>query len=106
MSVLNVYKKFQFPTTNVHRDLTLQSWVFLIGGYPLNCSEMKYWRKEKNCYNTSTPDKVYFLVRVLSWCNISINLSNLTVHFGLRYNKKLTGSDYISNIKKVYLRNF
>ena len=28
------------------------------------------------------------------------------MHCGLRYTKKLTGSDFISNIKKVYLRNF
>ena len=29
-----------------------------------------------------------------------------TNHCGLRYTKKLTGSDFISNIKKVHLRNF
>ena len=28
------------------------------------------------------------------------------MHCGLRYTKKLTGSDVISNIKKMYLRNF
>ena len=28
------------------------------------------------------------------------------LHCGLRYTKKLRGSDFISNIKKVYLRNF
>ena len=27
------------------------------------------------------------------------------VHYGLRYTKKLTGSDSISSIKKLYLRN-
>ena len=26
--------------TNVHRDLTFQSWVFLIGGEPNNCSAL------------------------------------------------------------------
>ena len=26
--------------TNVHQDLTFQSWVFLIGGEPNNCSAM------------------------------------------------------------------
>ena len=30
----------------------------------------------------------------------------VSLHCGLRYTKKLTGSDFISNIKKVYLRNF
>ena len=29
-----------------------------------------------------------------------------TLHCGLRNTKKLTGSDFISNIKKVYLHNF
>ena len=29
-----------------------------------------------------------------------------SVHCCLSYIKKLTGSDFISNIKKVYLRNF
>ena len=28
-----------------------------------------------------------------------------SLHCGLRYTKKLTGSDFISNIKKVYVRN-
>ena len=30
----------------------------------------------------------------------------VALHCGLRYTKKLTDSDSISNIKKVYLRNF
>ena len=34
-----------------------------------------------------------------------VNMIARSVHCGLRYTKKLTGSDFISNIKKVYLRN-
>ena len=38
MTYWNLHKKFELPMTNVHRDLTFQSWVFLIGGEPNNCS--------------------------------------------------------------------
>ena len=32
MPFWNLHKKYQLPTTNVHWDRTLQSWLFLIGG--------------------------------------------------------------------------
>ena len=35
-----------------------------------------------------------------------INNLCFALHCGLRYTKKLSGSDFISNIKKMYLRNF
>ncbi len=41
MTYWNLHKKFELPMTNVHRDLTFQSWVFLIGGEPNNCSALK-----------------------------------------------------------------
>ena len=40
MTYWNLHKKFELPMTNVHRDLTFQSWVFLIGGEPNNCSAL------------------------------------------------------------------
>ena len=40
MTYWNLHKKFELPMTNVHQDLTVQSWVFLIGGEPNNCSAL------------------------------------------------------------------
>ena len=46
MTYWNLHKKFELPMTNVHRDLTFQSWVFLIGGEPNNCSALILGIKE------------------------------------------------------------
>ena len=38
--------------------------------------------------------------------NLTINRHYEALHCGLTYTKKLIGSDFISNIKNVFLRNF
>ena len=68
MPLRNLHKKFKLPMTNVHWDLTLQGWVFLIGEIQLivvqwNIEEkklLKYFHPRQSVFPSTSPQLVQY----------------------------------------------